>query len=106
MQSGLLAKLFASYSFLKYKMLPRADVEKAKKTLNEYEGIRRVLAKTTDAERAQLQGELAEAERKLKAELDRPTPREAPVKGSRETSRGQRARPSSRIWRNGGGRGG
>ena len=56
-------------------------MEKAKEALREFEGIRRVLGGTRDAERAQLRDELAEAERRLKAELDNPTPREAPERG-------------------------
>ena len=60
-------------------MIPRlrADVEKAKKALKEYEGIRYVLGGTTDAVRAQLKAELAEAEKRLKDELDNPTFRES-----------------------------
>ena len=80
-------------------MLPRlrADVEKAKKALKEFEGIRSVLGGTTDAERAQLKAELAEAERKLKAELDNPTPREAPERGRARRAAGrERALPAER----------
>ena len=83
-------------------MLPRlrADVEKAKKALKEYEGIRSVLGGTTDAERAQLKAELAEAEKWPKAELDDPTPREAPERAAREEPRAQSAtsQPSSERW--------
>ena len=72
-------------------MLPtlRADVGRAKKALKEYEGIRSVLGGTTDAERAQLKAELAEAEKRLKDELDNPTPREAPERGKARRARGQ-----------------
>ena len=73
-------------------------MEKAKKALKEFEGIRSVLGGTTDAERAQLKAELAEAERRLKDELDNPTPREA---REGEESRGQRARPPRRVRRDG-----
>ena len=53
-------------------MLPRLrrDVEKAKEALREVEGIRRVLGETRDAERRQLRAELAEAEKRLKDELE------------------------------------
>ena len=44
----------------------RRDVEKAKEALREIEGTRRVLGGTTDAERRQLQAELAEEEKRLK----------------------------------------
>ena len=60
----MLEELFVTYGLLN-KMIPRlrADVEKAKKALKEFEGIRYVLGGTTDAERAQLKAELAEAEK-------------------------------------------
>ena len=76
-------------------MIPRlrADVEKAKKALKEFEGIRYVLGGTTDAERVQLKAELAEAEKKrLKDELDNPTPREAPERGRARRATGQERR--------------
>ena len=73
-------------------MLPRlrADVEKAKKALKEYEGIRSVLGGTKGADRAQLKAELAKAEKRLKDELDTPTPREAPERGVQEEQRGRK----------------
>ena len=72
-------------------MLPRLrrDVEKAKEALKEFEGIRRVLGGTRDSERRQLQAELAEAEKRLKDELDNPTPREAPERGRARRATGQ-----------------
>ena len=64
-------------------------MEKAKEALREFEGIRRVLGGTRDSERRQLQAELAEAERRLKAELDNPTPREAPERGRARRAAGR-----------------
>ena len=64
-------------------------MEKAKKALKEFEGIRSVLGGTTDAERAQLKAELAEAEKRLKDELDNPTPREAPERGRARRAAGR-----------------
>ena len=57
--------------------------------MKDYEEIRRGLGGTTDAERAQLKAELAEAERRLKAELDDPTPREAPERGRARRAAGR-----------------
>ena len=70
----------------------RRDVEKAQEALREFEGIRRVLGGTRDSERRQLQAELAEAEKKLKDELDNPTPREAPERGRARRAAGQERR--------------
>ena len=91
----MLEELFVTYGLLN-KMIPRlrADVEKKKlkKALKEFEGIRYVLGGTTDAERAQLKAELAEAEKRLKDELDNPTPREAPERGRARRAAGQERR--------------
>ena len=89
----MLEEFLVTYGLLS-KMIPRlrADVEKAKKALKEFEGIRYVLGGTTDAERAQLKAELAEAEKRLKDELDNPTPREAPERGRARRSAGQERR--------------